>query len=175
MWELQRITSAKEIVEKDEDKLQCDLGRFSTAQIIKLIRDKFKAAPAHTGSGINKRRAIYLTKENLERKKIDFDNPKEIKISPSVNTLSGPDDFDSILSDGSGTRGTRGTHSGGMDGESSSQKVQDTRSNPSEPTDSQGSPPDGERSHTEPNQDIGDEKVKEKDDIHPVGARLERR
>lgn len=94
-----------------------DLGKVTHRKITDTLVDKFKAERTSKGRDNEKKRALRFTKEDLDRKGIEYDVPDEIEILPTNQEIpSGPDSFDSILvEDRAGTQGTQGTVLEGVD------------------------------------------------------------
>lgn len=113
--EVKRITYGQDI--PGQDALYCqDLGKVTYTRITKTLVDKFKASRGSIGTGNQKRRALRFTKEDFDRKGIEYKVPDKIEILPDNHEISsGPDTFDTILlEDKAGTVGTVGTVLGGM-------------------------------------------------------------
>ena len=90
-----------------------DLEKITHRKITDTLVDKFKAERTSKGRDNEKKRALRFTKEDLDRKGIEYDVPDEIEILPNNQEISsGPDSFDSILLE-VGTQGTLGTVSEG--------------------------------------------------------------
>ena len=116
--EIKSITDGVDIAGQQAFYCQ-DLRKVTYRRISDALVDKFKATPTTIGTGNERKRGKCFTKEDLDRKGIEYDVPDEIKIKPhDPNIFHGPDNFDSILvEDGaSGTVGTHGTVSEGNDG-----------------------------------------------------------
>jgi hypothetical protein len=110
---LKEIIGGKEYLGKNGQPIGIsspELGEVTYVKISKTLTDKFNAKSASTGTGIDKKRALRFSKEDLDRKSIDYDVPEEIKIIPLSHVYSGPDNFDLIIANGmdeeSGTVGT---------------------------------------------------------------------
>jgi hypothetical protein len=62
------------------------------------------------GTGLNRKRCLRFSEEDLKRKSIDFDVPAKVEIKSNNEIFSGPDNFDLIIphdmGDISGTGGT---------------------------------------------------------------------
>jgi hypothetical protein len=125
--EVKRITDGADIPGKQAFYSR-DLGvEVSYAKITKTLVDKFKAEKTLIGTGNQRKRGVRFTKDDLDRKSIDYDVPDKIEILPyNKNALSGPDSFDSVLledgygtdaGDKSGSLGSLGTLSEGKDGD----------------------------------------------------------
>jgi hypothetical protein len=61
----------------------------SYRSITKALVDKFKARRDSKGSGSEKRRALRFTKEDLDRKGIEYDVPDKIEILPTNHGFRG--------------------------------------------------------------------------------------
>ncbi|MGB6529291.1 MAG: hypothetical protein WBF33_14385 [Candidatus Nitrosopolaris sp.] len=108
--EVKGITDGVDI--ENQQAFYCqDLGKITHRKITDTLVDKFKAERVPVGRDKDKKRGLRFTKENLDRKGIEYDVPDEIKILPTNQEISsGPDSFDSILlEDKMGTQGTQGT------------------------------------------------------------------
>ncbi len=114
--EVKRITDGEDI--PGEQTFYCqDLERVTYRKIISTLVYKFKAERTSIGRDNEKRRALRFTKEDLDRKGMEYAVPDKIEILPTNQGIpSGPDSFDSILlEDKVGTQGTQGTVLEGMD------------------------------------------------------------
>jgi hypothetical protein len=109
--EVKGITGGEDLPGKKA--LYCqDLGEITYTKIIGTLVDKFKAERTSKGRDKDKKRALRFTKEDLERKGMEYDVPDTIEILQTDEEIaSGPDSFDSILLE----VGTQGTVLEGMD------------------------------------------------------------
>jgi hypothetical protein len=105
--ELKSITNGEDILGKSgksgkHTALRLDdLGiEISYDQITKRLIEILRAEPIPMHIGDKKGRGIRITKENFERKGIEFDVPDEIMVSEYKNPIPGPDNFESILLNG---------------------------------------------------------------------------
>jgi hypothetical protein len=106
--EVKSITDGEDIPGLQQAFYCQDLGKVTHRKITDTLVDKFKAERTSKGRDNEKKRALRFTKEDLDRKGIEYDVPDKIEILPNNQAVSrDPDSFDSILlEDKPGTQGT---------------------------------------------------------------------